>query len=1089
MKRPLQDRFEGNTQLNSAPTTDSGMKLSEMAIKRPVLTTMAFAALVVFGLVAYYTLGMALYPDVDMPVVTVTVVYEGASPRTVETEVTEPLEESLGTISGIKSMRSETSEGVAQVFLEFELSRNVDVAAQDVRDKIALIRGELPDDSEAPIVEKFDLDAAPILGLILAGNATIRDLTIFAEDIVKRRIESISGVGGVQLTGDREREVRVWLRGDDLVAHGLAAQDMIDKLRKGNVEFPGGRVEAGQWEFVVKTRGRIATVDQFRNLVVAKHGAKVVRLRQVAYVEDGLEDQRSMARLNGQPAVSLAVRQQSGTNMVDVAQVVKNELAQIEAELPDGYELLVVQDNSTFVEASVAEAQSELVRGGCLAVLVILLFLRSLRGSLVAAITIPATVVSTYAFMLAVGFTINTMTLLALTISVGMIIDDSIVVLENTWRHMQQGQTRFQAAIAAMNEIGAAVIATSLSIGAVFVPVAFMDGLVGQFFFEFGMTVTFAVVVSTLIALFLSPMLCSKMLKLSDRHGSVYNFLERVLLGIETCYRAILVFVLRKRVVVILAAVGVFVGSLMLLPLIGQEFTPTPDEGQFQVQVEAPVGSSIQQTSRIAHKIEQVVATLPAVQDIYTTVGGTYEGQTTTSQIIVKLVNKSSRSVSQSEVMQAARERLKPFSHLRLSVDAIPRLGGGGFRAAPIQYNLRGRDLEQLNALAAAIVEKMRAAGGFVDVNTTSQSGKPELSIHIDRNRASDLGVNVDDLGRAVSALVGGEQISTFEDGGDNIDVRVRLVGADRTRPESLGVLPIRREGNALTELRTVASVENTFGPVSIERQGGRRQVTILSNLAADKPLGQAVEDVKAIAADVGLPLGVATAFTGTADMMSESFASIIFALVLAVILTYMVLAAQFESYLHPFTIMLSLPLSIGGALGGLALTGRTLNIFSMIGMVMLMGLVTKNAILLVDYTNLLRKQGMTKDDALRRAGPTRLRPILMTAFSTIAGMIPITLGLGDGAESRAPMGTCVVGGMITSTILTLVVIPVVYSLIDDARGWLPRLLGLGQGDEPAAPRTPMPQFVPAVDGHQPPTRPVHQPLAKSVSCSARRTA
>ncbi len=1019
------------------------MKLSETAIKRPVLTTMAFAALVVFGMIAYQTLGMALYPDVDMPVVTVTVVYEGASPRTVETEVTEVLEESLSTISGIKSMRSETSEGVAQVFLEFELKRNVDVAAQDVRDKIAAIRDELPNDSEAPVVEKFDPDSAPILGLILAGNASIRDLTIFADDVVKRRIESVNGVGGVRLAGDREREVRIWLRVDDLVAHGLSAQDVIDTLRKGNIEFPGGRVETGQWEFVVKTRGRVATVDQFRNLVVAERAGKVVRLNQVAYIEDGLEDQRSVARLNGQPAVSLAVRQQSGTNMVAVATDVKDELARIETELPSGYELLVVQDNSTFVEASVNEAQNELIRGGCLAVLVILLFLRSLRGSVVAAVTIPATIISTYAFMLAVGFTLNTMTLLALTISVGMIIDDSIVVLENTWRHMQEGMSRFAAAIAAMDEIGFAVIATSLSIAAVFVPVAFMDGLVGQFFFEFGMTVTFAVVVSTLIALFLSPMLCSKMLKLGNGHGQLYNFIERILVNIETFYRGILSHALRYRVFVVLAAVGVFIGSLMLLPLIGQEFTPTADEGQFQVQVEAPVGSSIHQTSRIARKVEEIVATLPAVKDIYTTVGGMYEGQTTISQVVVKLVDKSSRTISQGEVMQMARERLQQFSHLRLSVDAVARLGGGGFRSAPIQYNLRGGSLEQLDTLAASMVEKLQQAGGFVDVNTTSQSGKPELSINIDRNRASDLGVNVDDLGRAVSALVGGQEVSTFEDDGDSIDVRVRLVGADRMRPESLGVLPVRMEGGALTELRTVASVENTFGPISIERQDGRRQVTILANLDADKPLGEAVQNVEAIAADIGLPAGVTTAFTGTADMMAESFASILFALFLAVILTYMVLAAQFESYLHPFTIMLSLPLSIGGALGLLAMTGRTLNIFSMIGMVMLMGLVTKNAILLVDYTNLLRRQGMTKYDALRKAGPTRLRPILMTAISTIAGMIPITIGLGDGAESRAPMGTCVVGGMITSTILTLVVIPVVYSLIDDARGWIPGIMSL----------------------------------------------
>ncbi len=1019
------------------------MKLSENAVRRPVLTTMAFAALVVFGLVAYNTLGMALYPDVDLPIVTVTIVYEGASPRTVETEVTEVLEEALSTISGIKSMRSETSEGVTQVFLEFELERDVDVAAQDVRDKISGIRGELPLDSEAPVVEKFDPDSAPILGIVLAGTASIRDLTLFADDVLKPRIESINGVGGVQITGGREREIRIWLRTDDLVAHNLAAQDVVDAVRKGNIEFPGGRIETGKRELVVKTRGRLSSVEQFRRMVVAHRDGSVVRLDQVAFVEDGAEEQRSLARLNGQPAVALAVRQQSGTNMVAVAREVKGELDKVRRELPADYELLVVQDNSEFVEDSIQEAQNELLRGGGLAVLVILLFLRSLRGSLVAAVTIPATIISTYAFMLAMGFTLNTMTLLALTISVGMIIDDSIVVLENSWRHMQQGKTRTEAAIAAMDEIGFAVVATSLSIAAVFVPVAFMEGLVGKFFYEFGMTVTFAVVVSTLIALALSPMLCSKILLLGNREGRFHEFSERILAGIETVYGGMLGFALRRRWLVVSAAVGVFIGSVFLLPLIGQEFTPDADEGQFLVQVEAPTGSSIQQTSFIARQVEEAVASLPAIQDIYTTVGGQYEGQTTVAQVMVKMVDKPGREVSQAEVMAMARERMTHLSHLRISVDRVNRTGGGGFRSAPVQYNLRGENLDELADVADAIVARLRQTPGFVDTNTTSQSGKPELSIDIDRDRAADLGVEVEDLGRSISQLVGGQRVSTYEDGGKNIDVRVRLVGSDRRRAEALATLPIRKEGDELTELRSLASVQNTFGPVSIERQDRNRQITVLSNLSEGKALGEAVGEVEQIAADIGLPAGVTAAFTGSADLMAESFASILFCMLLAAILTYMVLAGQFESFLHPLTIMLSLPLAVGGAFGGLFLTGRTLNIFSMIGMVMLMGLVTKNAILLVDYTNLLRKRGMTKDDALLKAGPTRLRPILMTAFSTIAGMLPIAIGLGEGSESRAPMGACVVGGMVTSTLLTLVVIPAVYSLIDDTRGWIPGLAGL----------------------------------------------
>ncbi len=1016
------------------------MKLSETAIQRPVLTTMSVGAMVVFGLIAFRTIGTALFPDVDMPIVTVSVEYEGASPQTVETEVTEELEEALSTINGIKSMRSETSEGVAQVFIEFDLGRNIDVAAQDVRDKISSILAELPSAAEAPVVEKFDPDSAPILGIVLSGTASIRDLSAFAKDVLKPRIESINGVGGVQLAGDREREVRIWLRLNDLRAHNLSAQDVIDALRKENIEYPGGRIESDKRELIVKVRGRFSSVEEFRQLTVARHAGHVVRLEQIAFVEDGLADQRSVARLNGQPAVSLSVRQQSGTNMVAVANQVKRTLEEIQPELPESYELLLVQDNSQFVSDSVREAQGELLRGGGLAVLVILLFLRSIRGSLVVAVTIPVTIVATYGLMLASGFTLNTMTLLALTISVGMVIDDAIVVLENTWRHMQEGKSRLAAAVAAMDEIGFAVIATSLSIAAVFIPVAFMDGLVGRFFFEFGMTVTFAVIVSTLVALTLSPMLCSKVLLLNNQQGRFFQATERFFTGIEYWYAGILDFALRRRLITLAIAGGIFVGSLTMLAFIGSEFTPDADEGQFMIQVEAPVGSSIHQTSRIARRIEEVVEQLPAVRDVYTTIGGQYEGMITVAQIMVKMTEKGERTISQHELMQMARRQLAPLSHLSLSIDAIPRVGGGGFRSAPIQYNLRGQDLETLTDLADEFTTRMRSTPGFVDVNTTTRTGKPEVSIQIDRDRAADVGVNVQDLGQTVNTLIGGQKVSTFEADGRNIDVRVRLVGSDRRQAEAIQILPVRGRDDELLELRSLAAIEDTLGPVSIERENRRRQVTVLANLESSKPLGKAVEEVRAMERELDLPPGVSTAFTGSADMMEETFASILFAMGLAVLLTYMILASQFESYVHPFTIMLSLPLSVAGALGALALTGRTLNIFSMIGMVMLMGLVTKNAILLVDYTNLLRGRGLSKDEALRRAGPIRLRPILMTACSTIAGMTPIVLGLGDGAESRAPMGTCVVGGMVTATFLTLVVIPVVYSVVDDLRGMTARL-------------------------------------------------
>ena len=1019
------------------------MKISEISIARPVFSTMVVAAMVVFGLVAYSRIGVDLFPSVDFPIVTVSVFYEGSDPETIETDVTEPIEEAVNTISGIKSLRSESVTGLSMTFVEFELGRNVDIAAQDVRDKVAAIRADLPKGIDPPVVEKFDPDSAPIMSITLAGTDSIRELTQYADNVIKPQIEGVDGVGAVEVVGGRDREIRIWLRVDDLRSYALTASDVVEAIEKENVEYPGGRVETGARELVVKTKGRIERPADFENIVVAHRQATPIRLKDVATVEDGMEDFRSLSRLNSQRAVSLQVRRQSGENMLAVAAEVKKRLANVESNLPDQYELTMTQDLSLFVADSVNEAQGELLRGGVLAVLVILLFLRSWRGAFVAAVTIPTTIVTTYAFMLAFGFTLNMMSLLALSISVGMVIDDSIVVLENAFRHMEQGKSRVEAAIAGMKEIGFAVIATSLAIVAVFIPVAFMDGLVGRFFYEFGMTVTFAVVVSTFIAVWLSPMLCSRVLKVTPQHGRLFNVVERFFTGIEWLYGATLRFALQHRWLVSALAIGVLVGSIMLLPLIGTEFSPSQDEGQFNVQVETPLGSSIDRTSRILEEVERRLWELPNVTNLYTTIGAGQEGRVNYGMILVQLPDKSERTLSQHEIMAMARQSVEDLGHSKISIEYIPRVSGGGFRSAPLQYNLRGTDIAELEKTASQVTQRMREVPGIVDVSLTYDSSKPEVAILPDRDRAADLGINVEKLGLAVQTLVGGRPISTFEEGGESFDVRVRLAEGDRDRSEAIAALPVRTRDGHLVEFRQLADVVEGTGPVQIDRQNRQRQVTIMANLESFKPLGAAMTDVLSIEREIGLPPGVVSAFTGAGDMMAESFASIIFSLLLAIVLIYMVLASQFESYIHPVTIMVSVPLSIGGALGALALTGLTLNIYSMIGMVMLMGLVTKNAILLVDYTNLLRReQGMEKNEALLTAGPVRLRPILMTAFSTIAGMIPIAIGLGAGSETRQPLGACVIGGMITSTLLTLVVIPVVYSLMDDLSGGVQRILG-----------------------------------------------
>ncbi len=1015
------------------------MKISNFCIRRPVFALMLISALVVFGLTAYSGLGLSFFPDVDFPIITITVVYQGAAPETVETNVTDVIEEAVNTISGIKSLRSESTEGLAQIFVEFELERDVDVASQDVRDKVASIRADLPLEIEPPVVEKFDPDSAPIMAIVLSGPTSIRELTRYADDKIKPRIEGIAGVGSVRLVGGRDREIRVWLRVDDLSAHALSAQDVIDTLQDENVEFPGGRVESESREVVIRTQGDVERVKEFENLVIAYRDRAPIRIRDVALVEDGQEDFRSLSRLNGQEAVSLLVRRQSGENLLAVADAVKAQLHKIRADLPEGHRLTLAQDLSVFVADSFYATQGELLRGGCLAVLVILLFLRNLRGAFVAAVTIPTTIVATFTFVAAMGFTLNVVSMLGLSISVGMVIDDSIVVLENSYRHLEEGKSRMQAALAGISEIGFAVVATSLAILAVFIPVAFMKGLIGRIFYEFGLTVAFAVAVSTFIALTLSPMLCSRVLKLPKRHGRLFNFFERVFRSLESGYRSTLRFALARRLLVVLAAIGIFVASLAITPLIGKEFMATQDEGQFNIQVETPLGSSIHRTSKILQTVEERVRNLPTVADTFTTIGAGAEGRVNVATVLVKLGPKSERSLGQQEIMVMARERLADLTHCKISVENTPRVAGGGFRAAALQFNLRGPDLEVLDEVSKKVIRGMNQVPGIVDVNSTYDPEKPEISVIIDRERAADLGVSARDLGKTIRALVGGQEVTTFEEGGETYDVRVRLVASDRTRREAAYALPVRGR-NGPVELRNLVDIREGTGPVQIDRQDRQRQITIMANLERTKKLGQAVTEIEGIASEANLPPEVTTAFTGFAEIMAESFASINFSLMLAIVLIYMILAAQFESFIHPFTIMLSLPLSVGGALGALALTGRTLNIFSMIGMIMLMGLVTKNAILLVDYTNRLREEGLEKTEALMRAGPVRLRPILMTAFSTIAGMIPIAIGLGEGSEVRAPMGTCVVGGLITSTLLTLVVVPVMYSLLDDLGARVRRL-------------------------------------------------
>jgi HAE1 family hydrophobic/amphiphilic exporter-1 len=1017
------------------------MWLSNTSIRQPVFTTMVISALVVFGLVSYRSLGIDLFPKVDFPIVTVTSVLPGADPETIETDVTERLEEALNTIGGVKSIRSTSTEGVSIVVVEFELERDVDAAAQDVRDKVSSVRRLLPTDLQEPVIEKLDPDASPILALALAGDRPIRELTDFAKDVVKDRLERVSGVGSVEIVGGREREIRVWLSADRLAAYGLAVDDVTRTLQMENLEVPGGRIETRDLELVVRTRGRIARPSDFGEIVVAQRASGPIYVRDLGMVEDGMMDERSLSRLNGERAVSLLIRRQSGTNAVAVAHAIKEAIAELRRDLPKGYVMTIASDTSEYIEHSVAEVRFHLIFGGLLAVLVIFFFLRNITSTLISAVAIPTSIVGTFMFIQALGFTLNMMTLLALSLSVGMLIDDAIVVLENIYRHVEEGSPRREAAEFATAEIGLAVMATTFSIAAVFIPVAFMQGIVGRFFYAFGVTVTCAVLISLFVSFTLTPMLSSRFLTIPERHGAIFRLIESFLRGLDRAYRGTLGWALRHRFAVIVMAIATFAASLYLVRFVGTEFLPQADESQFNVSIKTAPGSSLQATDAIARQVEAIVRRHPAVTDLFTSVGGGSQGKVTVASTFVKLVGRAARAQSQQAIMNQLREELASVTGAVIAVEPAQRMSSAAFRSAALQVNVRGpktASLDQLSSVAGGLVSALRETPGIVDLDTSYEGGKPQVSVQLDRERTAELGVSAASIGSAVRLLVGGDKVTKFQEGGKQYDVRVRLLETDRNDPRKVEALSLRGRSGGVVQLGNVARVVRDTGPSQIDHEARQRQITILANLQG-KVLGAAIADVNAIATRIGMPSGFSIEFTGQAEMMAESFANLGFALFLAVILIYMVLASQFGSFLHPFTIMLSLPMAIIGAIGGLLLTGYTMSIFSMIGIILLMGLVTKNAILLIDYTNTLRERDrMPRHEALLRAGPVRLRPILMTTAAMIFGMLPIALGIGGGGaggEQRAPMAVAVIGGLITSTLLTLIVVPVVYTLLDDLGG------------------------------------------------------
>lgn len=1007
------------------------MKLADISIKRPVFASMMMLAILTFGVVLFAKLSVDMFPDVDFPIVTITTVYPGADPETMESKVAEPIEEAVNSLSGIKMLRSVSLESVTQVFVQFELDVDLNTAAQDVRDRVAAIQGDLPDGAEAPTVEKLDLGAAPIMQLAVYGSADQETLSEYVDDIVKPGLERLAGVGQLELMGVRDSEMHVYLDPEGLRAQGLTALEVVQALGAQNVDFPGGRITRGGEELVVRTNAQSRSVEELENMVLSNMDGAVIRLRDVASIVDGYAEVRSSAEVNGQSAVAIILRKQSGANTVDVAAEVSAALAELQNQAPPGAEIRVLLDNSKNIKASIESVQLDLLLGALLAIVIIFFFLRDPRATFISALALPISVIGTFAFVQYMGFTLNMMTTLALSLSIGILIDDAIVVIENIVRHrtdLKEGPE--EAAHRGTDEIGLAVFATTLSIVAVFVPVAFMEGMVGQFFYEFGLTVAFAVLLSLFVSFTLTPMLSAKLLKAG--HGSniwISRVIERGLLWTESTYRRIVAWALRHRFITMVVATATLVGAFSIVPLLGFEFIPAEDRGVFNVTLELPTGTSLERTQSTSAEIASDLLELPGFESTFVTVGGGVQEKVNTAVILVELLHKSKRSFGQQEAMARVRELLAERTEIKSSVDILAQVSGGGFRSSPIQFNIRGHELGKLDQASKEIVERLKKIPGFVDVDVTYRGGKPQLNIDVDSASAGDLGVTGIGVGATVRTMITGQVPSQFERDGDRYDIRVQL--PDELRQSSLVInrAQVRSASGVLVDIGAIANVSEDTGPSQIDRQARQRQITILANLDG-KALGEAMQDVQGIADEV-VPASLNTSFTGMGEMMEESAASMGLALFLAIILIYMVLASQFESFVHPVTIMSSMPFSLIGAFGGLLLADMRMSIFSMIGIIMLMGLVTKNAILVVDFTQQLRAKGMNMLEALEEAGAVRLRPILMTTGAMVFGMLPVAIGHGDGGEIRAPMGVVVIGGLITSTILTLVVVPVVYTIAD----------------------------------------------------------
>jgi hydrophobic/amphiphilic exporter-1 (mainly G- bacteria), HAE1 family len=1015
--------------------------LAQLCIRRPVFATMLILSLVVVGTFSYFSLGVDLFPKVDIPTVQIVVSDPGASPEEVETEITKKIEDSVNTISQVDELRSTSSEGQSLVIITFELSKNGDVAAQEVQNKVNLIANDLPATAKQPVIQKMDPDATPVMQIAVSAPRSLRDLTMIADKLIKQKLENAKGVGQVRIVGGAKREIHVLVDPDKLRSYSLTITDVFNALKTQNLELPGGSLKQGAKDFTIRTTGRVTDAAQFNQIAIANRNGYVVKVSDIGYSEDSYEEPVTAARLDGVPAVTLVVSKQSGENTVTTANDVKDRLKVVRAGLPKDITTQIIGDQSTFIEDAISSIRQHLIEGSILASIIIFIFLANWRTTLIAAIAIPTSIISTFALMAAMGFTLNQITMLALTLMVGIVIDDAIIVLENIFRFMEEkNMPPMQAAIEGTREIGLAVMATTMSLLAVFLPVGFMGGIVGRFMSSFGLTSAFAIAVSLLVSFTLTPMLSSRFIKpvaaeKAGGHSSVVHTSKdaKIFHWIDVFYTRMLKWALAHRGLMLGFSALTILSIVPLFMLVGKNFLPEDDKSQFNVLVRTPEGTSLPATAALSERIAQQIRTLPGISHTLMTSGGGSDASVNNSSIYVKLTALEKRSESQSQMMQKVRKMLKQYpAEIHTSVEPVSDIGGNQSNAT-VQFYIQGPDLDQLAKYSDAMIAKMKEIPGVVDADTTLRGGKPEVRLNINRPRAADLGVSVQNIEQALNTLVAGQVASTFNAGEDQYDVRVRAQEQFRTTSDGLAkmTVPSTKQDNAVG-LDEVVDIRNGSGPSAVNRINRQRQVTLLCNVLPGASQTAILSAMTDAAASLNMPADYRAGTTGASKELGKAGYYFILAFALTFIFMYIVLAAQFESFIHPVTILLTLPLAIPFGILSLLIMHQTVNIFSGLGLLLLFGIVKKNAILQIDHTNGLRRAGLSRYDAIVQGNRDRLRPILMTTIALVAGMLPLIVSGGTGAATNRSIGVLVAGGQSLCLLLTLLAVPVFYSIFED---------------------------------------------------------